>query len=188
VSSSPNTKRNVDKSSNDLYNTPTDALEAAWEDGVFHKFDVYWDPCNGLGKISDFLESKGKKVYRSDIEDYGNADFVIDFLECKSLPEGVECIVHNPPFKLTEQFVDHSLMLCDDLIMFNRATVLETKSRSEKHANREWPLRDFWSFGNRVSCTEGVEEKPTANSVWYGFFHYDLNYWMEPNIKWLFTK
>ena len=79
----------------------------------------------------------------------------------------------NPPFKLSEEFIDKALELCDDLIMFNRATILETKSRSRKHFDKSWPLKRFYSFANRVSCTEGVNREKASNSVWYGFFVYN---------------
>lgn len=188
VMASSNTKRVASKSEDDLYNTPTEALEAAWNEGLFDPFEVYYDPCNGLGKISDFLISKGKKVYTSDIVDYGCQDHVVDFLKVESIPEDVECIVFNPPFKLTEEFIDHAYYLLGNIIMFNRASVLETKSRSRKHYNGDWYLKDFYSFGNRVSCTKGAEEKPTANSVWYGWFVYTKYYIDHPAIHWLFTK
>jgi hypothetical protein len=186
---SPNTSRNVSKDGSDLYNTPVEALEAAYEAGIFDRFNVYYDPCDGLGAISDFLESKGKKVYRSDLFDYerGNCK-QIDFLGLTELPDDVQCIVFNPPFKLTEEFMDKAFSLCPEVIMFNRATVLETKSRSKKHDDKTWKLKKFWSFGNRVSCTQGETKEPTANSVWYGFFEYSKICVGEPSIGWLFTK
>lgn len=95
---------------------------------------------------------------------------------------------NNPPFASTEDFVDKSLSLCSNLLMFNRATVLETKDRSKKHLSKEWPLKKFWSFGNRVSCTKGVDKKPTANAVWYGWFEYKTSYTGEPEIGWLFSR
>ena len=66
--SSPNTKRNPDKEieENELYSTPTIALETFYKQypEVFDKFKVFYDPCDGMGQISDYLESIGKKVYR----------------------------------------------------------------------------------------------------------------------------
>lgn len=188
---SPNTARKETVSSNDLYNTPIEALEAAWSDGVFKGHYNFLDPCDGLGVISDFLESKGLTVTRSDIDPIGDKVWRQDFLQLK--PENspikkTDCLVFNPPFLLTEQFIDHALTLCDHIIMFNRATVLETKDRSKKHHGKDWPLKTFYSMANRVSCTKGVDRESTANSVWYGWFVYDKNYIGSPEIKWLFTK
>lgn len=182
----PNTKRNTNTEVNELYSTPIEALEAAWEEGLFDDFEVYIDVCNGLGDISDFLESKGKKVYRSDLIDYVGVevDALADFLELETLFEDVECIVFNPPFKLTEKFIDKALSLCDNLIMFNRSTTLESASRSKKHKSGEWKLKEWWSFGYRVSCTEGVDRKPTNNAVWYSFFKYNQQYKGKPTIDW----
>ena len=104
------------------------------------------------------------------------------------IPNSVECLIFNPPFKLTEKFIDHALHLCPNLIMFNRATVLESKARSRKHKTGDWKLKEFYSFGNRVSCTEGINEKPTNNAVWYGWMVYDQNYNGKPTIDWIFSK
>jgi len=190
--SSANTKKNSVTEENHLYNTPIDALHSAYTGGVFDKFKIYYDPCSGLGKISTFLQNNGKLCYTSDLIEYGNGDqdFIKDFLTVNKLdiPKQVECIVFNPPFKLTEEFIDHALTLCDNVIVFNRATTLETISRSKKHKSKEWPLEWFYSFGNRVSCTEGVDEKPTANAVWHGFLVYNKKYTRYPKIDWLFTK
>lgn len=191
---STNTKKNNITADNHLYNTPLDALEAAYQAGIFDNFKHYYDPCNGLGKISNFLKSKGNKCATSDLVDYGWAskkqDRVIDFLDItkETLPRGVECLVFNPTFKLTEEFIDHALSLCDNLIMFNRATVLETKSRSRKHKEGMWKLKEVYSFANRVSCTEGVDEKVTANAVWYSWMVYDQQYKGKPTLDWLFTR
>lgn len=184
-----NTKRNVEADKNGLYSTSKESLDAAYIAGLFENYDVFYDPCNGLGDISDYLESKGKKVYRNDLLDYGTKYTSIgDFLEVESIPQDVECIIMNPPFKLTEEFVDKALSLCDNLVMFNRATVLETASRSKKHNHGQWPLKEFHSFANRVSCTQGVDRDKTNNAVWYGWFVYDKKYLGNPEIHWLFTK
>ena len=149
------------------------------------------------------MQSKGKKVYRSDIKVYpGREEFthqVLDFLKVEKgtfptnwnygrVPPGVECIVFNPPFKLSEEFVDQALRLLPNLIMFNRSVFLETHSRSLKHKVKDWILKQFWSFANRQSCSEGVERLPTNNAVWYGWFKYDQSYIGKPSIDWLFTK
>jgi hypothetical protein len=184
---SPNTARKEVTSSNDLYNTPIEALEAAWAAGIFDQFLHYHDPCNGLGEIANFLNTHGKKCTAADIIDYQNFALVEDFL-LTNTAHLASCLVFNPPFLLTEEFIDHALTLCDHVIMFNRATVLETKDRSRKHNEKEWPLKTFYSMANRVSCTKGVDREYTANSVWYGWYVYDKNYKGNPEIKWLFTK
>lgn len=187
---SPNTKRNrkEDIEENELYSTPLIALESFYKQypEEFDKHDVYLDPCDGLGHISDFLESIGKKVYRWDIEDYrGAITQQSDFLLADEIPEDVDCIIMNPPFTMTEDFVDKALSLCPNLIMFNRMTTIETNSRSKKLKSGEWPLKDFYQFGFRVSCPKGVELEPTANSVAYAWLSFDRYCKHKPFMNWI---
>lgn len=192
--SSPNTKRNVNMEGDDLYITPHIALESFYSQykHVINKFDVFLDPCDGLGAISDWLESKGKKVYRYDLKDYrGKVDKEVDFLSLETIPEDVECIIFNPPFKMTEEFADKALSLCPNLIMFNRMTTIESNSRAAKFASGEWPLKNMYQFGFRVSCDKGevVDDEiiisPTANSVAYSFFEFDASIDATPRLHWI---
>lgn len=192
---SPNTKYNKNKEVNDLYNTPIEALEGFYSQypECFDQYNVFYDPCNGLGKISDFLRSIGKKVYTSDLIDYSTGDDIQDFLELEELPKDVQCIVFNPPFTLTKEFMDHAVKLMDDsskclsIIMFNRASTLFSKERGKRFVKNDWPLDCAYLFSYRVSCTKGVNEEPTANSVdyaWYEFNWTKVEY-EDTIIKWI---
>ena len=177
---STNTKRKPKEEIelNELYNTPDIALESFYNqyDYVFKTYKKYYDPCNGLGKISNFLKGIGKECITSDIIDYGCQNFVQDFLILEELPEGVDCLVFNPPFTLTEAFIDkfYELASKEDryigLLMFNRMTTIESNSRATKFSNGTWIMENMWQFGFRVSCTKGIDEEPTANSVAYSWF------------------
>jgi len=185
---SPNTTRKA-AAGVDLYNTPVEAVTAAIGRGIFDGFNRFWDPCDGLGGISHPLIDARFDVVTSDLIDYGlGQDLKGDFLKAAWVPSGVDCIVMNPPFLLTEQFISKALEVCPSLIMFNRATVLESKTRSRKHDSGAWPLKRFYSFGNRVSCSKGIDKEPQPNSVWYGWFVYERGYQGAPSIEWLFTK
>lgn len=183
---SVNTKRNNNTEANDLYSTPLVALQSFYNQypEVFDRYDVYYDPCNGLGVIADFLRGLGKTVHTGDLIDYGVAGTAIeDFLEVTEAPEGTECIVFNPPFKLTREFVNKALELCPNLIMFNRLTTLET-SRAGLFKSGEWPLDCAYIFGFRVSCPEGVEMKPTANSVAYAWYVFNKDAYCS-KLRWI---
>ena len=110
---SANTKRNNDADPRNLYNTLPDAVESAVKAGVFEDLKQFWDPCNGLGRLSDALEAEtGVKCgVRSLLYDYDRGDDIIDFLDRDDLgadltAHGVdyEHIVFNPPFPLTSGF------------------------------------------------------------------------------------
>lgn len=193
--SSANTKRKPisEIENNELYNTPLIALESFYnqypETIDYHQ--VFYDPCNGLGKISNFLKDLGKDVHTSDMIDYGCQDFVSNFFDVDELPDETECIIFNPPFTLTEKFVDHAHYLmkkskkCTNILMFNRLTTIESNARAKKFNARDWNLMYMYQYGFRVSCSQGVEEKPTANAVAYAFFEFEKNHYLPPSIEWI---
>lgn len=185
-----NTKKSNNVEANELYSTPKIALSSFYHEypEVFEDFYTYYDPCNGLGDIADYLRSIGKEVITGDIIDYGNSDKVEDFLQVESLPKGVECIIFNPPFTLTEEFVDKALQLCPNVLMFNRMTTIESISRAKKFDSKVWPLANMWQFGFRVSCTKGVNREPTANSVAYSWFEFDKNNPRYTTLNWITEK
>ena len=186
--SSPNTKKNPSTDPNDLYSTPKIALEAFYEQfpEVFDAYDTYYDPCNGLGDIAIFLRDLGKRVYTSDLVDYGLGDNTKDFLTVNKILKDIDCVIFNPPFTLTEEFVDKALTLCDNVLMFNRMTTIESNARANKLKCKAWPLESMWQFGFRVSCTKGVDREPTANSVAYSWFHFDVkNYTDKTKLDWI---
>lgn len=195
---SPNTNRKVKSAGLDLYNTPLQALEGLHNTHpeVLNSSEVYYEPCNGLGKISNYLlKQVGKKVYTSDLYDYTDVgaiqDYVQNFLEVEELPDDVECLIFNPPFLLTKEFVDHALNLCKmsknchRVLMFNRLTTLESKVRAYNFQKGVWPLECCYVFGYRVSCTEGLEEKPTANSVSYAWYEFNIKPTGSTKLRWI---
>ncbi len=61
----------------------------------------------------------------NDLVDYGlpitpPAYYRVDFLMEHKLPDGVEIILTNSPFKLAEKFVAHALELCPFVVMLLR--------------------------------------------------------------------
>lgn len=192
---SANTHRTDKSDPRNLYNTLPDAVESAHQAGVFDELKPFWDPCNGLGRLSDKLEEVTgvKCAHRSDKYDYDNGDELIDFLERDDLgmltmvPEvDFEHIVFNPPFPLTSEFLDAAFELTTKVYMFNRVSFLETDSRSSKLSTGEWPLKKIWFFAYRTGCTKGEEEEAQPKAVMYAWYEFDKSYYGEPMVGWLF--
>ena len=115
---SVNTVRKNNDSPNDLYKTEPLATHSAILSGVFDGINSVWDCCDGLGGISNVLEENGILTYRSDIEDYGDRGIQIaDFLSLDEPLYDADCIVMNPPFKLTSEFMDKACQLSNKVIM-----------------------------------------------------------------------
>jgi hypothetical protein len=187
---SPNTKRNSEADKNDLYITPVEALK---EMGKIVRGTVLFDPCAGLGDMAEYFRENGRKVYTNELFNYGyKTDFNADFLDFRHLLNSnggpysqPDAIVMNPPYLLTMEFVNKAISLCRNVYMFNRLSVLESKSRAAKFKSKDWPLRKVWVFGFRVACDKGVNREPSANSVAYAIYHFDREYKGEPTIGWI---
>ena len=156
---------------NDLYETPEVATLALRRAEPLPR--TIWEPACGPGAIVRVLREAGHRViatdlidYRSPDQDHGGRDFLLE----RRVPDGVEMIVTNPPFKLAAQFAAHALLLCPRVAMLLRLTFYESERRRDVlegaglirvHVFRNrLPMmhRDGWA-GNRVS-------NPTA-FAWY---------------------
>jgi hypothetical protein len=113
----------------DCYGTPPVAVEALLRvEQLPHRL---WEPAAGYGNVVDVLRAHGHEVVGSDLIDYGRPDFFSsrDFLLERKAPDGCECVITNPPFKLIEQFVAHALDLCPRVVMLARLAFLESERR-----------------------------------------------------------
>lgn len=114
----------------DLYETPTVAVEALLQAEAIPS--VVWEPACGPGSIVCALRGHGHNVLATDLVDYGCPDSEArrDFLLEHKLPQGVQAIVTNPPFKLAEEFATRAIDLCPKVYMLLRLAFLESERRS----------------------------------------------------------
>ena len=114
----------------DLYETPAVAVDALLRvERLPHRI---WEPACGPGAIVRVLRDAGHDVLATDLCDYGLEDSAagIDFLMERRLPDGIEAIVTNPPYKLAHEFVAHACRLCPRVIMLLRFCFYESERRS----------------------------------------------------------
>ena len=115
----------------DLYETPSVAVEALLR--VLRLPSEIWEPAYGRGAIANVLRAHGHHVVCSDLIDYGTDPTAIhgmDFLKTTKVPDGVGCIVTNPPYMLANEFTAHALELCPNVVMLLRLAFLESERRS----------------------------------------------------------
>jgi hypothetical protein len=114
----------------DLYETPRVVTEALLKvERLDHRI---WEPAAGKGAIVDVLRGAGHDVVATDLVDYGipGQQSGRDFLLERRAPDGIECIVTNPPYKLADEFVVRALDLCPRAIMLLRLAFLESIRRT----------------------------------------------------------
>jgi hypothetical protein len=112
----------------DLYETPPAAVEALLRVETLPA--RIWEPAAGRGAIAGVLRARAHVVITSDIFDYGELDFVHDFLTVEQAPGDVEAIVTNPPYLLAGAFAAHALTLCPRVFLLLRLAFLESERRT----------------------------------------------------------
>lgn len=96
-----------DRSATDFYPTPPQATEviAHWM-GLRGK--IVWEPACGAGHMCIALEKAGASVIATELHDQGYGIGGVDYLSAQ-MPESVDVIVTNPPFKFAEGFIRRSI-------------------------------------------------------------------------------
>jgi hypothetical protein len=165
---------------NDLYETPPCATVALTRAELLPR--CIWEPAAGKGAIVRILRGRGHRVVASDVVDYGNLDFVADFLAVAQMPVGCGCILTNPPFQVVNKFITHALDLSPRVIMLARLALLESVARTEILEYRN--LARIHVFRNRLPMMHRDSwAGPRASSaVAYGWFVWDRDYHGLPTI------
>lgn len=97
----------------DYYPTPPVATIALMDFLKLPRTTI-WEPACGTGEMARVIESYGHTVKAQDIRDTGYGIGGLDFLRSN---ERAECIITNPPFALSEQFIRHALKLAPTVCM-----------------------------------------------------------------------
>lgn len=187
-----NTNRKEKSSSNDLYTTPVEALDAIWPylavDLKHKDCHTILEPCSGMNDIANYVQDFGW-----DLEVFTNEMFPVegchyyttqDFLsEDNSIGE-YDIILTNPPYNKAKEFIlkgfDHAPIQWH----FLRLAFLEGQSRFTDLFSLG-KLSDVYIFSYRVSCKKGNDREQTANSVCYAWYRWDKNYYGQPKLHWL---
>lgn len=197
---SSNTNRKEKSSSNDLFTTPVEALDAIWPKieadiqvvgrNGFRFVDIL-EPCAGMLDIVKYINSSCafdtqvflNELYPIDKYKY-EYDSYNDFLSEYNSIGTYDLIVTNPPYNKAKEFIlkgfDHAPVQWH----FLRLSFLEGQSRFMDLFSLG-KLSDVYVFTYRVSCKKGIEQEATANSVSYCWYRWDKNYCGQPRLHWL---
>jgi hypothetical protein len=166
----------------DLYETPVVAVRALLRaESLLQRPRNIWEPACGRGNIVTPLRAAGHKVIASDLINYEipitpPGYYGIDFLLEHKLPADVELICTNPPFKLAEQFVEHALALCPQVIMLLRLAFLESERRCE--ILEGCGLARVWVFRKRLPMMhrDGWEGHKANSGMAFAWFIWDRSH------------
>jgi hypothetical protein len=167
----------------DLYETPTVAVGALLR--VEQIPNRVWEPAAGRGAIVDVLRAHGHEVIATDLVDYGipGQAHGRDFLLEHKAPEGIECIVTNPPYKLADQFVERALELCPKVIMLLRLAFLESERRCGILDGAG--LKRVLAFRKRLPMMhrDGWEGRKSNSGMAFAWFVWERGYTGAPQLQ-----
>ena len=171
------TKAALQDRKNDLYESPPEAVRALLAAEVLPR--SIWEPACGPGSIVRVLRDAGHNVLATDLVNYkwpGQNAYGWDFLTERTLPEGIDAIVTNPPFKNSNEFVAHALTLCPRVVMLLRLAFLESSKRSlildGGHLARVHVFRNRLPMMHR----DGWEGPKVSNPTAFAWFVWDRNH------------
>jgi len=151
---------------------------------------VMWEPACGKGNISKVCEEFGYKIFSTDLIDRGYGTGNVDFLKSDLIDPHVNCIITNPPFKQSEQFIRHGLKILPRgsyLCLFLKLTYLEGKKRYSLF--KQFPPQNIWLHPSRQGCSPGGEDNfKNGGSVAYCWIIWEKGWqgitsfgWLPPN-------
>lgn len=173
--------KNIKRSPEDYYITPSEAVKALLKRETFE--GIGWEPASGNGAIAKFFPGMMASDIRTDDDVYGEKgiDFLREFRE-------VDYIITNPPFKIAEDFMWHSMKCARKKVaIFARLLLLEGKGRLKFF--RTYPPIRIYVFSNRLSCIRPeakVTDAPTG-IMCFAWFIWEKGYKGKPTIDWINT-
>lgn len=167
-----------DRESQDFYPTPEYATRSLLS---IEKFEgSIWECACGDGAISKLLP-KENKVISSDLVDRGYGEVGIDFLKEN---RKVDNIITNPPYKLAQEFIEHSLKCANKkVVMLLKLNFLEGQKRYDFF--KSTPLRSVYVFSKRLSFDKGNEKGKGSGLLAYAWYIWEQGYKGNPYIDWI---
>lgn len=151
-----------ERQNQDLYCTHPDAVHALMKLEQFSP--RIWEPCDGLGHISDTLKQYGYIARRSDLFTRGRDIEQLDFLNQDELWEGD--IITNPPYSCATAFVRKAIETVADghkVAMWLRILYLESLERNRLFSSL--PPEVIYISSKRIPCAMNGDFKHFSQSA-----------------------
>jgi hypothetical protein len=184
---------NRERVKEDYYATPKEATESLLNLFDLSICETFYEPACGEGHISEVLKKyyPKKEINSTDLINRGYGIGEVDFLKLDNKKRW-DCIITNPPFKLSQEFIEKGLKLSNKyVIMFAKIQLLEGVGRRKLFD--KFPPKYIYVFSNRVNPLRNgspVDEKGNkwASTMCFSWFIWEKEFKGEPIIRWLNLK
>ena len=176
----------LERESHDFYATDPRAVTASAEHMQLpHK--IYEYAC-GTGHLAKALTKLGHKVIATDLIDRSFGQGNVNFLEVESMPEGCDCILTNPPYRFTTEFIEHALKILPKggkAIFLLNVNILAGQSRFKRIYSRG-VLKELYLFTKRIACAKnGDFETYKSSAVNYAWFVFEKDFCGSTLLHWI---
>ncbi len=145
--------KDYDLPPNEYYPTPDESIQRLFTIAPINPAWTYIEPCKG--------EAEAIYKYMPQGSQWAELSCGVDYLETQF--NKVDCIITNPPFSLTPQFLEKSLQEADVVIYLQRLAYLSSIGRKE-FWNRNKPT-NLIVLSKRPSFAGGGTDK--TDYCWY---------------------
>ena len=176
----------TEREKDDFYATDPQAINSLIEQHNIEFKEPILEPACGKGHLSERLKDFGYEVRSMDLIDRGYGETGIDFLAFKDSWNGD--IITNPPFKLAQKFIEHSLEIIDSgnhIWMFLKLQYLEGLQRRKLFDRKQ--LKTVYVFSDRITCDRDCDFT-RGSAVAYAWFEFEKGWNKDPILKWLYNK
>jgi hypothetical protein len=176
------------KNSLDDFPTPPWATRALIEHVIVSKTSLCTltclEPACGRGHIAVALADYFKEVVSYDVFDYGFGR-VADFFKTKHPDQSFDWVITNPPFRLGEEFIRHSMKIARcGVAMLTRTVFIESVGRYERLFKLMPPSR-FAQFTERVPMVKGRVDKKASTATGYAWLVWEKSQLGNSEVVWI---
>ena len=180
-----------ERETNDFYATHPKAIDLLVSYSGVSLPQCIWEPSCGNGILSERLIKYGYSVISTDLIDYGYGTGNIDFFQQDSMPDNVQCILTNPPYKYAAKYVIHALSILPDdglLCLFLKTTFAEGKGRYRDIFSVTPPVYVL-QFSERILCAKNADfdymEAHGGSAVAYAWWIWRKGYKGKTILDWI---
>lgn len=176
----------TEREQHDFYATDPKALTALAQHMQLPH--VIYECACGTGHLVKALTELGHEVIATDLIDRGFGQGNVNFLEVEQMPEHCDCILTNPPYKFTNEFIEHALKILPKggkAIFLLNLNILAGQSRFKRIYSRG-VLKELYLFSKRIVCAKnGDFEQCKSSAVNYAWFVFEKGFCGSTLLHWI---
>lgn len=143
------------------------------------------EPACGAGHMARALREYFAEIYCADAYDYGYG-LVRDFLTHPIELQSVDWVITNPPFRLSEEFVERSLKIAREGVAILARTVFIESVGRYRNLFEKTPPTKLAQFVERVPMVKGRLDQKATTATGYAWLVWEKNHDVGyPRLMWV---